>query len=64
MQENMFLPENTTRHPQGQDIPQTPCKAFRQSEFVRFAPVSFGRFRSACPRNSAQASLRVSPAIE
>jgi len=49
-------PENTTGRPQGQWFPQTPSKAFRQSEFVIFRASSFGRFRSACPRNSAQAS--------
>jgi len=30
----LYMPENTTRHPQGQDFPRTPCLAFRQSEFV------------------------------
>jgi len=51
------MPENTTGRPQGIVFPQTPCQAFRQSEFVFFRASSFGRFRSACPRNSAQASL-------
>jgi len=50
-------PENTTGRPQGQLFPQTPFKAFRQSDFVIFRASSFGRFRPACPRNSAQASL-------
>jgi hypothetical protein len=33
---NLFMPENTTGRPQGRVFPLTPCKAFRQSEFVIF----------------------------
>jgi hypothetical protein len=42
-------PENTTGRPQGQSFPQTPCKAFRQSEFVIFRASSLRPFPFRLP---------------
>jgi len=55
--------ENTTGARRDEYSRRRHARRFANVNLQSFAPVSFGRFRSACPRNSAQASQRVSPAM-
>ena len=60
-------PGNTTGRPQGQAFPQTPCKAFRQCEFVIFRasflrPFPFRLPTEQCPSFPASLARLLSEA--
>src|SRR5580692_5269935 len=63
----LYTLENTTGRPQGQVFPQTPCKAFRQCEFVIFRasflrPFPFRLPTEQCPSFPASLARLLSEA--